>query len=246
MLPISLPLMRVDRQAVAAAGEAWKARFDQLPRPLIGIMLGGPTGPFVFNHSVIERLLEVATEIRQQGGTPYFTTSRRTPPDAVAKLEQSLPEGCRLFAWSAEAVDNPYLGLLDGADGFIVTGDSISMMVEVVRLGKPLAILSLPTSLLGGVDQLRRSFARWLYAPVGDSLGDRLRQLLVRLMYYSRLMRFIRDFRAFHQLLIDQQLAVPAGQKFAPVQGKVPDDATLVVARIRQLMGYDQASSDPL
>lgn len=238
VLPISLPLMRVDRQAVAAAGEAWKARFDELPRPLIGLMVGGPTGPYVFRRSVVERLVQAAEQIRQQGGTPYFTTSRRTPPEVVVALEQRLPAGCRLFAWSAEAVDNPYLGLLGGADGFIVTGDSISMMVEVARLGKPLAILSLPTSLLGGIDQLRRSLARWLFAPVGQTLGGRSRNLLARLVYHSGFITHTRDFRAFHQMLIDHGLAVPAGQQgFAPLKGRVPDDAALVVARIRQLMG---------
>ena len=246
VLPISLPLMRVDRQAVAAAAEAWSGRFNEFPRPLIGVMVGGPTGPYVFQHSVIQRLVEAATEVRQQGGTPYFTTSRRTPPEVVAQLQRTLPAGCPLFAWSAEAADNPYLGLLGGADGFVVTGDSISMMVEVARLGKPLAILALPTSLLGGIDQLRRSLARWLFAPTEETTGGRLRKLLARLVYHSGFITHTRDFRAFHQMLIDHHLAVPAGQKFAPVPGKVPDDAALVVARIRQQMGYDQASSDPL
>ena len=37
------------------------------------------------------------------------------------------------------------MGLLGLADGFVVTGDSISMMVEIARLGRPLAIFDLPT-----------------------------------------------------------------------------------------------------
>ena len=35
--------------------------------------------------------------------------------------------------------DNPYLALLALADRFVVTGDSASMLVEVARLGRPLA-----------------------------------------------------------------------------------------------------------
>ncbi len=57
------------------------------------------------------------------------------------------------------------MGLLGLADRFIVTGDSISMMVEVTRLGKPLEILPLPCGLLGTLDQVRRSLARWLFNP---------------------------------------------------------------------------------
>jgi hypothetical protein len=159
----------------------------------------------------------------------------------VKDLQERLPAGSRLFAWSAEAEENPYMGLLGCADGFIVTGDSISMMVEVVRLHKPLAILSLPTSLLGSVDQLRRSLARWLFAPVDGSFGGRLRNLLARLVYRSGFITHTRDFRAFHQMLIDRGLAVEAGGEIPPCSGEVPDDAARVVERIRALMRQQES-----
>ena len=41
--------------------------------------------------------------------------------------------------------DNPYLGLLAHGDRFVVTGDSISMLVEVARLAKPRIVLSGPS-----------------------------------------------------------------------------------------------------
>ena len=238
VLPISLPLMRVDEQAVAAGAERWRERLDALPRPLTGVMVGGPTGPYVFDRSVTRQLIAVARQLIDRGGTPYFTTSRRTPPEVVAALEAGLPEGSRLFAWHTGAGpdENPYMGLLGCADGFVVTGDSISMMVEVVRLRRPLAILPLPTSLLGSVDQLRRSLARWLFAPPDGSLGGKGRALLAALVYRSGFITHTRDFRAFHQMLIDRGLAVKAGGEIPPPSGEVPDDAALVVARIRRLM----------
>jgi hypothetical protein len=57
-----------------------------------------------------------------------------------------LPPNATLFRWQADTQpgDNPYLGLLAHADRFVVTGDSVSMMVEVARLGRPLAIFPLP------------------------------------------------------------------------------------------------------
>ena len=59
----------------------------------------------------------------------------------VAALEAALPPGALLYRWSAEtSADNPYLALLAHADRFVVTGDSVSMMVEVASLGRPLAI----------------------------------------------------------------------------------------------------------
>ena len=89
------------------------------------------------------------------GGSLYLSTSRRTRPDVVAALEAGLPPGATLHRWTAgSSDDNPYLGLLAFADRFVVTGDSVSMMVEVASLGRPLAIFPLP---------------------VGRSLADRVR-----------------------------------------------------------------------
>jgi mitochondrial fission protein ELM1 len=236
VLNVSLPLMRVDEAGVASAAAKWTDRFATLPRPLIGVLVGGPTNPFVFNQAVIDRLVEVAESITKSGGTAYVTTSRRTPVAVVDQLKDRLPSQAQLFAWEKDATDNPYLGLVGLADGLIVTGDSISMMVEVIRLRKPLAILSLPTSLLGSLDQSRRSMARWLFAPGGKSSAGRLRAGLARLAYRTGFIRHTRDFRAFHEMLVNRGLAVWVGQGFPPPTGQVPDDAALVVRRIKALM----------
>jgi mitochondrial fission protein ELM1 len=241
LLPISLPLMRVDMAAIEAAGRAWEARLGTLPRPLIGFLIGGPTGPFVYDASVVRRLLARAAEVAAAGGTPYLTTSRRTPPAVVAALAEGLPAGARLHRWQPDAEDNPYLGLLGRADGFVVTGDSISMLVEVVRLRRPLAIFELPTSAAGGLDRLRRAFARMVFEPAARVPADSWRRRLALALYDLGLIGYTRDFEAFHAMLFQHGLAVPAGQPLAPPSGEVPDDLGRVVGRIRSLMGAAQA-----
>ena len=236
VMSITLPLMQVNEQAVKAAAETWQPRLAKLPRPLTAILVGGPTGPFVFDDSVSQRLTEIAADMVDRGGTPYITTSRRTPPEVVAHLRTGLPDGARLFEWTPDSEENPYRGLLGLADGFIVTGDSISMMVEVVRLGRPLAILGLPRNLMGAVDQLRRSFTRWLFAPQTEESGPRRRHRLAVALFRSGLLTHTRDFLAFHQMLIDQGLAVRAGEAFQGSQGRLPDDLPRVVSRIRALI----------
>jgi uncharacterized protein len=153
-------------------------------------------------------------------------------------LRTELPEGTPLFCWSADAQDNPYRALLGSADGFIVTGDSISMMVEVIRLGKPLAIFPLPTGALGTVDQLRRSFARWLFNPDCNGLLDRWRHrigLIVYYLDYFKLLSSTRDFRHFHQLLVKRELAVWAGEPFAAAPSAADQDIDIVLNRIKSL-----------
>jgi hypothetical protein len=151
----------------------------------------------------------------------------------VAALRAGLPDGARLFEWTIDGADNPYLALLGLADGCIVTGDSVSMLAEVVRARKPLAILDLPLGRWGAFDQVRRTLLARLYRPDAGPLA----QLIGGLAHGGHLLEPTRDFRAFHRMLIDSGLAVRAGEPLAPPTGTVPDDLPAVVSRIRTLAG---------
>ncbi len=244
---IRLPLLRMDPDRVAEAREQWRPAFEELARPVVAVLVGGPTHPFVYDASVTQRLLELVREVHERGGTPWVSTSRRTPPGVADALEAGLPEGARLFRWAPEAVDNPYLGLLALAEGFIVTGDSASMLVEVAGLGRPLAILPLPGGLLGRLDLARRRALRWLYDPAGAGPAARLRRALARAAFRLRLVSHSRDFRVLHEWLVDQGHAVWAGQPFAAAGGPLPDDAAAAARRVAALFedasGTDSAPS---
>lgn len=236
VVPVTLPLMAIDAEAIAAAGAAWQDRFADLPRPLIAVLVGGSTGQVAFDRAVVDRVIAAIHEVsRQTGGTVCVTTSRRTPESAVSRLAASLPAGGRLFPWTPEAGENPYHGLLALADGFVVTGDSISMMVEVVRARKPLAILPIPVRGVGRVDQWRRAWIRALFADRGHGWRRHLRQAMARLLHRLGVATQTRDFLAFHRLLVERGLAAPLGRGFPPPKGEVPDDLPKVVAAIKAL-----------
>lgn len=234
---ILMPLMQINQTAVEAAGREWQSRFSQFPRPVVGIMVGGPTNPFKYDAAVVNQLIEAAERVSKAGGTAYFTTSRRTPASVVQALKARLPQGAQWFEWNSNATDNPYLALLALADRFVVTGDSISMMVEVLRLEKALEILPLSCGFLGTLDQWRRGIARWLYRPNGGSSADRLRMWLVGLVYRSRFIQHTRHYPGFHQMLVDRGLAIYAGQGGDPSGGSIPDDVSTVVQRIQRMVG---------
>jgi mitochondrial fission protein ELM1 len=239
-LPTTLPLMRMQPEAVASEALAWRERFAALRKPLIAILVGGETNPFIMNRQVANDLVATARWIVDElGGTPYVTTSRRTTPEVVEVLRRDLPAEAVFFEWRADASDNPYRALLGSADGFIVTADSVSMMVEVIYLHKPLAIFPLPGGWLGSIDQWRRSLAHWLFNPRQESPSDRWRHRLARGVYYVDVFKLLcatRDFRAFHRLLVDKRLAVWAGQPFEQPTAQLPDDVGAVVKRIEALL----------
>ncbi|GIX29889.1 MAG: hypothetical protein KatS3mg124_0361 [Porticoccaceae bacterium] len=238
LVSITLPLMRIDPAAAAAEAARWRERLAPLPRPLVGVFVGGETNPFRMNATAARRLAASVARIRGElGGTPWVVTSRRTRPEFAARLRDLLPPGTPLWLWSPGADDNPYRALLAAADAFVVTGDSISMMVEVIRLGKPLAIHPLPVGLLGAADQLRRAAARWLFDPRSE--GGRWRRHLAPWLYRldaARLFTSTRDFAHFHRRLVEEGLAVWDGEPFRPPRRAAELEMAEAVARIRALV----------
>lgn len=145
VFPIDLPLLRVDPAAVSEAALRWRPHWETWPRPLTAVCVGGPIRRLRFDARVADRLVEDCRALlRADGGSLYVTTSRRTPVSVVEALARGLPPEARLYRWDDLATENPYLGLLGLADRLVVTSDSVSMLVEVARLRKPLAIFQLP------------------------------------------------------------------------------------------------------
>ena len=163
VFPIRFPLMRSNAAGIEAARLAWSERLGALPRPLTALLVGGQTKPYRLDA-------RFAVELAEQ----------------ARALASGLPPDTPLFRWAPDATDNPYLGLLALADRFIVTGDSISMMVEVARLGKPLAIAALPyRNLAAGI------FHRWVNASTGVPAALRA----------AGITRGARDLSAMHMVL---------------------------------------------
>jgi hypothetical protein len=231
LVQLDLPLLRADPAAVASAGAAWRDRLAPLPRPLTAVFVGGETKPFRLDAAVARDLLVALERSRATaGGTLYVTTSRRTRPDVVAALQAHLPSDARLYCWSPDSTaDNPYLGLLAHADRFVVTADSVSMLIEVASLGRPLAIFPLP---------------------LGRSVGDRVRAamvgvglppFLVHLLHRLGLAGYGRDLTEISRTLIERGLAVPLGQPFRTTGAPLADELAPVAARIRDLLARPAA-----
>ena len=242
VLHTGLPLMRVGPGRLAAGRDAWGEALDSLPRPLVAFLIGGPTVPFTFDASVLRRLRARITAVLDAGGTPFLVGSRRTPPGFMQQLSAGLPERLRVYEWDGSGAANPYDGLLALGNRFVVTGDSISMQVEVVRLGKPLEIVPLSTGWLGRLDHARRGATAWLLQPPRDAGPvEAARTALARGLYRLGLVPQTRHFPRFHRMLVARGLASWAGDGCEAVRAPAPDntdhDMDRILARIDWLVG---------
>lgn len=152
LIRLTLPLTqpgKADDPSLAV----WRDRFDNLPRPLTGILVGGPSDPLLMGPAEAARLaLDIDVLAEKTGGSFLIATGRRTPADMVEVLTgvaERTPDRSRLTVFPAEGFarpeDNPYRAILALADRFIVTADSVSMLADACATGKPVTLFNLPT-----------------------------------------------------------------------------------------------------
>jgi mitochondrial fission protein ELM1 len=240
LLQIRYPLQRIERGAIATEAAAWRRELAALPRPLVAVMIGGLTKEVRFDEATSTRLARdlAALDARLQG-TLFVTTSRRTPAHAVAALRAALPAGAILHEWRPGGERNPYRALLGLADLFVVTSDSLSMQMEIARLGRKLAIYALPPSswlTAGPLSALTAGLLGSRFAPgnFARTCEERLGRALDRI----GAMRHHRDLTAIPRRLVAEGHAVWFGQPFPDIAVPPPDELPGVVDRLVALAAH--------
>ena len=239
--PLQLP---PDADQLAADATLWRERLAPLPHPWTVVLLGGASYPFHLDGPTSEGLMREAIErVRQTGGALLVSTSRRTPREAVDAVRASTEAAdvpTFLYSWSPEATDNPYRAYLAGGDEFVVTPDSISMLVEVARLGRPLAIAPHAAYRSVGKD-LRATAKRWLHGspqhprgPLGEAISDLASTLGLK---------FGRDLASVSRKMIDEGWAADFPE-FGGREGRAlpDDDFPRIVERARALLSPEAAA----
>ncbi|MDY0881900.1 ELM1/GtrOC1 family putative glycosyltransferase [Dongia soli] len=151
LIRLTLPFTPEIPPADEAQG-VWRTQFGTLPRPLIGVLVGGPSSPLIFGKPEGERLTaDLARLAGLTGGSLLIATGRRTPPEVaslLAHLAGSSPDRHRFLPFPPEGFqrpeDNPYPAILGMADRFVVTADSVSMLADAALTGRPISLFDLP------------------------------------------------------------------------------------------------------
>jgi uncharacterized protein len=136
-------LHRATPERLTAEAAAFAPRIAHLPRPHVGVLIGGESGAF---HFGAEDARALAKELRGQasclGASLLVTPSRRTGEENVGILREAI-SGTPGFFWDG-AGDNPYFGILGSADVLLVTSDSVNMITEACASGHPVYVYDLP------------------------------------------------------------------------------------------------------
>jgi mitochondrial fission protein ELM1 len=129
-------------ERLAAAAEAWRPRLSHLPRPLVGVLLGGPTRHTDFGPDEVAELQRRLAAFRARTGAGAVIVPSRRTPDAVLELfRKGAQDDAGVWVWDRSG-DNPYVGVLALADRLVITGDSISMVSEALATQLPVEIFA--------------------------------------------------------------------------------------------------------
>jgi uncharacterized protein len=207
-------------------------RLAKLPEPRIAVLLGGSSGPYVFDSESAGRLAQEASGLAiELGGSLLITTSARTPRDVGDALAKKITVPHFMHHYDPDTTDNPFLGLLGLADHIIVTADSISMISEAVATGKPVLLFDLET----GKRAMRTVPTTDGRMPKIYGLGKNISSTVFRWTMRLAPPRWTRDLRIVHHMTNDagltRWLGEPAPQHCQPLD----HDLQAVVDRIKGL-----------
>lgn len=131
-------------QNLQAAAKQFAERFEKLPRPRVGVLIGGKSRAYRFTNEDMERLCSnLKQTVERDGAGLIVTTSNRTAQTHCRLLEQRLA-GLPALLWDRSERDF-YPALLGAADVFIATPDSVNMISEAASTGKPILLFPMET-----------------------------------------------------------------------------------------------------
>jgi len=136
-------LHRVTPERLAADAAAFAPQVAHLPRPYVGVLIGGANAAFRFGPEEMRAFAGALRDLaRNEKVSLLITPSRRTGDENVAVLHSELSD-VPAFVWDGSGA-NPYYGILGLADHLIVTCDSVNMISEACATGRPVQIYNLP------------------------------------------------------------------------------------------------------
>lgn len=132
---------RIRPDALAEAADTFGPLLSTLPRPLVGVLIGGSSRHYTLGEAKAQEITGTLKGLLAQGYGLAVTPSRRSPQDIVEQMKRDLA-GPQTYFWDGTS-DNPYFGLLALCDYLLVTEESTNMLTEAAVTGKPVYMIRL-------------------------------------------------------------------------------------------------------
>ena len=173
-------LHRVTPSRLAAEAERLAPALENLPRPLVAVLIGGSNRQYRMTRAVATALAEGLRGLARAHGAGLLVTPSRRTGNANESILRERLSGLTALIWDGTG-ENPYFGYLGLADYIVVTSDSVSMVSEACATGKPVYVFDLD----GGSAKFRRfheglredgvtrpftgELEQWAYEPLADT-----------------------------------------------------------------------------
>ena len=116
-------------------------QFQNLPKPIIALLLGGSTKKTKFSLKSAEKLINQILLIQKNmNATLIVVNSRRTSIEINNFIKKINQKNLIFFDYNEVKNNNPFSLILNFANFFVISGDSVSMISECCSLGKPVFI----------------------------------------------------------------------------------------------------------
>jgi len=209
----------VEPQRLAAERHRWELRFAGLSRPVLGVLIGGDSGPFVLGARAARRLAaQINTMVGIRGGSAIITTSARTRAEVADLLEATLTVPATVHRYRRDDPDNPYFGILALADAVVVTSDSVAMLSEAAAAGRPVHIFDLGSAGAEGPDHSVKSVSYQLLMALAPK-------------------RLSRDIGLFHDAFVAAGHGTWSNEVDAVNAATAATEIDATVARVHALLG---------
>ncbi|MEM7023701.1 MAG: ELM1/GtrOC1 family putative glycosyltransferase [Pseudomonadota bacterium] len=240
------PLHRVTAARLDEAARVWGPRVAHLPRPLVAVMMGGNSGPYILDAEAGALLGRAASAYaKRRGGSLVVSSSARTSASAVAALEASLDVPAEIFRWRADVKENPYYGYLALAEAIIVTCESMSMLAEACATGKPVFMFDLNLGPSGHWPLLTDLVGEVRLLPLNKRVRRLTGQALIHgITSVTGPRRLTRDVRVIQDALVAQKRAVWLGERFPETPPPEPlDEVGRAVGAVKALFAETESRS---
>jgi mitochondrial fission protein ELM1 len=212
-LALGIPAKRVPLDETA------QEFLDGMVRPRRLLLLGGPTDNWeLVADDVTSAIATLLRSCETKGGSLIVLGSPRTPAEVFEATRQALAKTGVPAALVPTEGPPRYAQLLDAADEFFVTADSVSMISETLRTGKPVGLVPIRPSQEG---------AKRIAEGNRERPGQRIMP---------------RDLRFFWAEL--ERLGL-VGTVAEPRAGEAPDTLAIAAGLVRRLLGLSPRRASP-